>query len=128
MTEHSIILRALVIDDDPVSRRLMDVMLGHEGLQVWLCENAKDGVAAIVDSPYDIIFIDINMPGMDGLTATGVIREIQCTSATTPIILISADVVRESRDVAILAGASDFLGKPVKVETLRSMLQLHLGN
>jgi CheY-like chemotaxis protein len=67
--------------------------------------------------------MDVNMPVMDGLTATRLIRALPGAVAQTPIVVFTADVMNEAREQALAAGANDFITKPVNVEQLRTIVQ-----
>jgi CheY-like chemotaxis protein len=75
---------------------------------------------------FDLILMDINMPVMDGLTATRAIRALPSAIARVPIIVLTADIVNEARDQALAAGATDFLTKPVHIAQLRAAMQANL--
>jgi CheY-like chemotaxis protein len=72
---------------------------------------------------FDLILMDVNMPVMDGLTATRLIRALPGAVAQTPIVVVTADVMNEAREQALLAGADDFISKPLNVDQLRAVVR-----
>jgi CheY-like chemotaxis protein len=96
------------------------------GCQVTFCENGQLAVDAVQTQLFDLILMDVNMPVMDGLTATRTIRAMAGQVAQTPIVVFTADVMNEADEMARAAGADDFLGKPVKVDRLRETIQKYL--
>jgi CheY-like chemotaxis protein len=74
---------------------------------------------------FDLILMDVNMPVMDGLAATRLIRALPSPVAHTPIVVLTADVMNEASAQALAAGADDFISKPLKVEQLRAIILKH---
>jgi CheY-like chemotaxis protein len=113
----------LVVEDHPVNQKLVGVLLGRMGCQVEFCENGQLAVDRVQQQRFDMILMDVNMPVMDGLTATRQIRSLAGPVAQTPIVIFTADVMNEAQAQAMAAGADDFITKPVNVEHLRSIVQ-----
>lgn len=118
--------RILVVEDNPINQKLVGVLLDRMGCQVTFCENGQLAVDAVQTQVFDLILMDVNMPVMDGLTATRTIRAMKGQVAQTPIVVFTADVMNEADEMARAAGADDFLGKPVKVDRLRETIQKYL--
>ena len=118
--------RILVVEDHPINQKLVGVLLDRMGCHVTFCENGQLGVDMVAREPFDLILMDVNMPVMDGLTATRTIRAMEGLVAKTPIVVFTADVMNEANEMARAAGADDFLGKPVKVDRLRETIQKYL--
>jgi len=118
--------RILVVEDNPINQKLVGVLLDRMGCQVTFCENGQLAVDAVQTQLFDLILMDVNMPVMDGLTATRTIRAMKGQVAQTPIVVFTADVMNEADEMARAAGADDFLGKPVKVDRLRETIQKYL--
>ena len=111
-------LRVLVVDDDPVARRAIS---GALQLALEKPDSADSGEAAIAlagETAYDMIFLDIVMPGMEGFTACSRIHETAANSKT-PIVFVTGHSDMESRDQATLAGGSGFIPKPVLPAEIR---------
>ena len=118
--------RILVVEDHPINQKLVGVLLGRMGCHVTFCENGQLAVERVAQEPFDVILMDVNMPVMDGLTATRAIRAMPGPVARTPIVVFTADVMNEATEMARDAGADDFLGKPVKVDQLRATIYKYL--
>lgn len=114
--------RILVAEDNPVNRQIVRLMLQRSGLQADLVCNGQDAVSAAEKRHYDLIFMDIQMPEMDGLEATRIIRRIE-SGKNTPIVALTAHTRQEERDRCFEAGMSDFLPKPLKRQEFEQVLR-----
>jgi signal transduction histidine kinase/CheY-like chemotaxis protein len=113
--------RVLVAEDHPLSQEIILEMLKDLGCQA---EVATDGVSAVKCAllhAYDLILMDVQMPKMDGLATTRVIRALPGYQ-DTPIIALTANTFAEDRQRCLNAGMSDYIGKPVKPATLAAVL------
>lgn len=117
----------LVVDDNEHNRLLVRAILESSGYAVSEAEDGGDAVARFVAGPCDLILLDIMMPNIDGLTACRTLRQ-QPRGAEVPIVFLTALHDPETHEHALLAGADDFLGKPInRVELLirvRSLLRV----
>lgn len=111
-------MKVLFIEDDRMNRRVVRDMLGVAGAEMVEAESAEDGLALLDDHRFDILLVDLRMPGMDGMTAIGHIRARGDASARVPIIVVTADTAADLRDRCLEAGADDVLFKPVAMEPL----------
>lgn len=118
--------RILVVEDHAINRKLVGMLLERMGCVVTFCEDGEQAVAVVQQQPFDAILMDVNMPVMDGLTATRRIRAMAGALAEIPIVVFTADVMNEARERASQAGANDFLPKPVQISELRTILQKHV--
>ncbi|RFO98028.1 hybrid sensor histidine kinase/response regulator [Rhodoferax lacus] len=118
-------LRVLVVEDHPINQKLVGVLLGRMGCHISYCENGQLAVEQVQREAFDLILMDVNMPVMDGLAATRLIRALPSPVADTPIVVLTADVMNEASEQALAAGANDFISKPLKVEQLRAIIQKH---
>jgi CheY-like chemotaxis protein len=116
-------VRVLVVEDHPINQKLMGVLLGRMDCQVSFCENGQLALDLVQQEAFDLILMDVNMPVMDGLTATRSIRQLPGARAQIPIVVVTADVMNEAREQALAAGANAFLSKPLEIEQLRAMVQ-----
>ncbi len=115
----------LVVEDDPINRKVIDTILTRLGLSVSLAENGLRGVEFVQDNePFDLVFMDVRMPVMDGYAATARIRAYERAHqrSAVPIIALTADAFQSDRLLALDAGMSDFLPKPIDVKALESLL------
>ncbi len=101
----------LVADDDPVSRRAMTLALQTAFEKPEAVDCGEAAVAAARANTYDVIFLDVNMPRMDGFTASAKIREIG-RNRTTPVVFVTGQNDFKSRTQANLSGGNDLIGKP----------------
>lgn len=116
-------LRILLAEDNDMNAFVAQKMLEKEGHTVTLAEDGLQALEAVQHQVFDVILMDINMPRMDGLTATQKMRsEIEATK-TTPILAFSANVLPEDKDRFLQNGMDGFIGKPIQMEELRSALQ-----
>ncbi|MCX7970004.1 MAG: response regulator [Negativicutes bacterium] len=119
--------RALVADDIPVNVKILVRLLNEEGLTADTVADGQEAVAAArrADPPYDIIFLDLMMPVMDGLTATRLIRGLP-GYAQVPIVAVTANAARAISKEAYSVGVSDFVLKPVDGEQIAGLLAKHI--
>jgi CheY-like chemotaxis protein len=118
-------LRVLVVEDHPINQKLVGVLLGRMGCHITYSENGQLALERLQQEAFDLILMDVNMPVMDGLTATRLIRLLPGPKAQTPIVVLTADVMNEAREAALAAGANDFISKPLNVEQLRSVISCY---
>jgi signal transduction histidine kinase/DNA-binding NarL/FixJ family response regulator len=118
----------LVVEDTPMNQQLAQWTLQKLGCTVDIAENGEVALQKIRTSNYDLILMDLQMPGMDGLTATYEIRRIEITEALrmTPIVAMTAHVLDEDRILAQKAGMQDFLIKPVSAAEFQRVLKRFL--
>jgi signal transduction histidine kinase/ActR/RegA family two-component response regulator/HPt (histidine-containing phosphotransfer) domain-containing protein len=118
--------RILLVEDVPANQIVTTMLLRRRGHLVDVAANGPAAIAAARRTPYDIIFMDIFMPGMSGQEATQHIRAQGGLSATVPIIALTANVASHDEAVFREAGMSGVLGKPVSVEALTETLRRHV--
>jgi len=116
--------KVLVVDDDVRNIFALTSVLESHGLEVLYAENGKDGIVALERNPdVDLVLMDVMMPEMDGYETMKAIRK-DPTYKALPIIAITAKALKEDRDKCIIAGASDYLPKPVDTEKLLQLIRL----
>jgi len=119
-------LKILLAEDNKVNQKVTFKTLKNMGYDADLAENGQEAVNAALNNRYDLILMDIQMPVMDGLEATGLIQEKLKNKACPIIIGLSAHALQESRDEALHEGMSDYLSKPVKIQELvRALKNVH---
>lgn len=121
-------LRLLVVEDNYLNRQVAQELLMGEGAQVLLAEGGQEGVDTVVATPnvFDAVLMDIQMPGIDGLEATRLIRQ-DARFADLPIIAMTANASVADREVCLAAGMSDHIGKPIDLDKLVTTLQYWTG-
>jgi DNA-binding response OmpR family regulator len=105
----------LVVEDDKDIARLLDLHLRDEGYSVTVASDGKTGMAQALSKPYDIVILDLILPGMDGLE---VCRGIRNRKDYTPILMLTAKSTDVDRIVGLEMGADDYLTKPFNVREL----------
>ncbi len=111
--------RMLVVDDGPSNRKLIDLVLRRAGVEVALAAEGRMAVELAASQTFDLILMDMQMPVMDGYTAT---RELRRRGLTIPIIALTAHAMREDRGKCLEAGCSGYLPKPIQQEPLLTEL------
>lgn len=122
--------RLLLVDDHPANLKLAQAMLVRLGCQASQLDAVADGAQAVdmfTRYPYQLVFMDCQMPGMDGYQATRLIREWERREARSPvpIVAFTADVMPATRTACQEAGMNDFMAKPVSLSDLRHKLIQH---
>jgi PAS domain S-box-containing protein len=116
-------LRLLLAEDNATNQKLMLYILGRLGYRADVAANGLAVLQALRRKEYDAIFMDVQMPEMDGLEATRRIRQSLPPERQPCIIAMTANVMREDRDLCLQAGMDDYLGKPVRVEEVMAVLK-----
>jgi len=118
--------RILIVDDDAFIRRPLEFILREEGYQPATAANADEGLRAVEACPPDLIFLDVMMPGKDGLTWCAELKG-DPRYAGIPIVLLSARGQERDREQAFALGAADFLTKPYSPDELKRLVRELLG-
>jgi CheY-like chemotaxis protein len=114
-------LRILLAEDNPINRQLAVLILDKMGYSPGTAENGKEVLDRLQKEPFDLIFMDIQMPEMDGLEAT---RQIRAGRGQQPVIIaMTANTTRKDRDDCMTEGMNDFLSKPVHLDELIRMME-----
>ena len=116
-------LKILLAEDNEMNAFVAQKMLEKEGHTVALAEDGLQALDAVRRDTFDVILMDINMPRMDGLTATQKMRNDIESTKVTPILAFSANVLPEDKDRFLQNGMDGFIGKPIQMEELRSALE-----
>lgn len=113
-------LSVLVVDDHPINRKVVGLILTGINAVLTMAENGKQAIDAFRSKPFDVILMDMQMPVMDGVAATEAIRELEQSSGLprTPVIMFSANAMTEHLEQSRLAGADLHLSKPVTAAQL----------
>ncbi|MBI3817708.1 MAG: response regulator [Planctomycetes bacterium] len=112
-------LQILVADDNPVNRLVAEKILMKAGHKVVCVEGGEEAVSAVSKDVYDLILMDIQMPGVDGMEATQRIRDVEAASGRrTPIIALTAQALAEDRARCLAAGMDGYVAKPIQARDL----------
>lgn len=111
-------MNIIYIDDDATNRALLRDMLEIENIAMAEAGDAHTGLKMIEEGDYDLIFMDLRMPDMNGITAIRQLRAGSGRQKTVPIIVVTADPSEGVRSMCRAAGATDFLDKPISMDKL----------
>lgn len=116
-------LKILLAEDIPVNQELASIRLTRKGHEVVVAENGRIAYDLFVREPFDLIFMDVMMPEMDGLEATREIRRYEIENGGhIPVIMLTASVMHDDRQRCYDAGADEFIGKPIDFDELFSTI------
>lgn len=117
-------LRILVVDDDPVNRKLIARTTEKTGAMIQLAESGYEALTAVQTDRFDLILMDVQMPGMDGLETTRRIRQFEEAQGIPrgAICALTANVAPEDKRRCLESGMDDFLAKPLRLERFRELL------
>jgi CheY-like chemotaxis protein len=119
-------VRVLLAEDNPVNQTVARGMLRHFGIEADIVADGQAAVAAAQACAYDLIFMDCNMPLMDGYTASRVIRAQEPATRRLPIIALTAAAGEDDRAQCLAAGMDDYVLKPVRMADLQRVLEAWL--
>lgn len=115
-------LSVLVVEDHPVNRMILEAWMGSAGHAASTAENGQIAVDVAQHQAFDLIIMDVNMPVMDGLTATRMIRSGQGVNRDTPVVVLSASARSEDHQAGLDAGADAYLNKPIDFAALAQLM------
>ena len=117
--------KILLVEDNYVNRLLAQEILGSLNCEIKAAENGKIAVEMVQEDEFDLIFMDCQMPIMDGFTAAQKINELKNSKqiADIPIVALTANAMKGDKERCLEAGMQDYITKPVRIETLRHTLQ-----
>jgi CheY-like chemotaxis protein len=118
-------LNILLAEDNPVNQKMALIALKKLGLRADTAKNGREVLVALEEQHYDLVLMDIQMPEMDGIEATKIIRKRW--SQGPKIIVVTSFEAEMCRDLCYNAGADDYLNKPVKIDELGAAIERNLG-
>lgn len=116
-------LRVLVVDDHPANLKLLRTWLQELGIAADTADNGLEAVSLATRELYDLVFMDIQMPGMNGLEAAQAIRAGESRGQRVPIIALTAHALSSEREFWLRSGIDDYVGKPLQESQLLHILQ-----
>ncbi|MBA4803986.1 MAG: response regulator [Brevundimonas sp.] len=118
-------MRVLLADDHPANRKVVEIMLSATPMELVAVENGRQAVEAFAAGGFDLVLMDMQMPVMDGLTATAEIRKLEAAreAARTPVIMLTANAMAEHVAAGRAAGADGHLAKPITMDSLFSAIE-----
>src|SRR5581483_11008480 len=111
-------MKVLYVEDDPMNRRVVKDMLAVADVEMAEAEDAEVGLKMVDTQRFDLILMDLRMPGMDGLAAIGHIRARNDDVRSVPVIVVTADSTDDIQQRCLAAGADELLRKPVAMNML----------
>jgi len=112
-------LKVLVVDDEEIVRHTLKALLNHLGHQVDCAEDGNSGLRTLKEGCYDVVFVDLRMPGLDGMGFMSRSKEIR---PHIPVIIITGHGSNDTREEALAAGAFGFLDKPFRFSDIRDLV------
>jgi PAS domain S-box-containing protein len=119
------LLRVLLAEDNPVNQDVGRMVLESLNCEVDVVENGHEAVAAVFSKEYDLVFMDCQMPEVDGIEATGIIRRREAENSTggrITIVALTANAMEEDREYCLAAGMDDYIAKPFKPAQIQTII------
>ena len=111
-------MQVLFVEDDPMNRRVVKDMLRVVGADMEEAADAETGLRMIDEGSFNVVLMDLRMPGMDGLTAIRHLRSKHCGKSDLPVIVVTADTAIDLKEQCLAAGADEVILKPVAMAAL----------
>jgi CheY-like chemotaxis protein len=116
--------RVLLVEDNPINALLARALLTREGCEIDHAAGGEEAIAAVKVGAYDLILMDMRMPGLSGVETAQALRG---SGVTTPIVALTANAFEDDRHACLAAGMNDFLVKPMSPDALRATLTRWTG-
>jgi CheY-like chemotaxis protein len=113
-------LRLLLVDDNAINRLVGQRLLQRDGHEVEVLESGEQAIDRLGSERFDAIFMDVQMPGLDGLETTRILR---ARGVTSPVVALTANALTGDREMCLAAGMTDYLPKPLDLAELRAVVQ-----
>ncbi len=111
-------MHVLCVDDEQMNRRIVRELLTAADITMEEAADAEAGLALFDSRPFDLVLMDLRMPGMDGLSAIRSIRARQDDGSSTPVLLVTADTSEDLDERSLAAGANEVVRKPIDMRVL----------
>src|SRR5579859_1653751 len=118
--------RILIIEDNPANMKLTSLLLCNAGHTVLCAVDAETGLTRARDEQPDLILMDIQLPGMDGLAATALLKQDPAT-ASIPVVALTAMAMKEDREKSQVAGCDAYIAKPLRYKELYAAIDILLA-
>ncbi|QDU38185.1 Signal transduction histidine-protein kinase BarA [Maioricimonas rarisocia] len=117
-------LRVLVAEDTPANRKVVEAILARRGHEPVTAANGREAVEKLISEDFDLILMDVQMPGMDGLQATQAVRKLDDPKkASIPIVAMTAHALKRDRQRCLEAGMDGYIAKPIDAATLINLVE-----
>jgi PAS domain S-box-containing protein len=120
--------KVLVAEDNPNNQKLIEILLSKIGVKTIIVSNGEEAVESYKKEKYDLILMDINMPIMDGISATKIIKDLENSNYKIPIVALTANSIAGDKEKYLAQGMDDYLSKPIEFDKLVSILKKYLQN
>ncbi len=122
-------LRVLIVEDVPSQQKFLATVMKKSGHVVSCADNGQDAVALFEREPFDLVLMDVQMPGMNGLDAMRAIRSFEARSGKhVAILAVTAHALNGDADKCLEAGADSYLRKPIRLDDLKQQLKQLLSS
>jgi len=119
--------KVLVVEDDPINMMLVSEILKASGIMADGAENGIEAIKKIENELYDLILMDIELPGMDGIETTRIIKS-KSEYKDVPVIALTAYAMKGDRERFLKAGLDDYIAKPIHVTDFMERMKKYLGS
>ena len=116
-------LRVLLVEDNPANQKLATYILKDRGHNIEIAGDGEEAVYLTAKNRYDVILMDVQMPGMNGLEATTAIRKREGPESRVPIIAMTAHALKDDRERCLAAGMDGYLSKPVNAKEMIGLIE-----
>ena len=116
-------LKVLLVDDNAINRKVATKILKRLGYEADIACDGPEAITKAVAGDYDIVYMDIEMPGMDGITATGKIRDAMTAAEMPYVVALTANAMASERDRYLRSGMDGYLSKPIDLDALKASLR-----
>jgi signal transduction histidine kinase/DNA-binding response OmpR family regulator len=117
------VTKILVVEDDPLNLLLISEVLRKMGVEVITAGNGNEAVDMLLEHDPSLIFMDINMPEIDGFMATERIRQLTTHHCHVPIVALTADAMKEDKERCLESGMNDYISKPFRLEEIHAVIK-----